>query len=51
MNPNEKEKDHESVQVQIPLLFYFCTINIVFNLLFMPKSMVTKQFNLGYSMF
>ena len=23
MNPKEKEKDHESMQVQMPLLFYF----------------------------
>jgi len=23
MNPKKKEKDHENVQVQMPLLFYF----------------------------
>ena len=40
-----KEKDHESVQVQMPLLFTFMHNNDCVQLV--PQSMVTKQFNLG----
>lgn len=46
----QKQKDHESMQVQIPLLFTLCIIMIACNLLLMPQSMVIKQFNLSYSM-
>jgi len=45
-----KTKDHESVQVKMPLLFTLCIIMILCNFLFMPESMVIKLFNLDYAM-
>jgi len=49
--PQGKGKTMKVCKSKCDYYFIFCVIIIMWNLLFMPQSMVTKYFNLGYSMF
>ena len=50
-NEPQKENTMKLCKPKCHYRLLLCIIMIVCNLLFMPQSMVIKQFNLDYSMF